>query len=610
MMSQDQKNKSGKFRILADCAILCVVGLAPALWFQEGSLLISEDLNVPKTFEILDRYFYAWDDSINLGVAPFDYFQAIFFFFFQTLISALDFSLQTTQKLLFIFWFAAPGLSFYYFLRAFLPTHILQNGALAGSLFYMTTTALIPIWQGFNIANLTGYTFGPILLTLFFLMMDGRLSYFKGAALFGLMSFLASPLGVNSPFLLVFSIPFMLYSFFKIIIPLKDKEYKSALIILAKASGFAFIFVLVNTFWIIPLFNAVFTTSPENISPFTHQSATEWLSGISQRTSILNVIRQQGIWTWTNGYGVGSAFDLYDAYSVKFLENPFFIIISFLFPIFVFFAAFIRPRIDKAGFFSVLALISIIGGAGAHLPTGALYLFLFKTVPFLWMVRSPWYKFSFLTTLSFGVLLTITLGYIASQVHKSGTKSGISKILLSNLQYIAIIFLLIYASPLLRGEMFPSTEVRKVLPTNHLKIPEYAWSSAEFMKKENLTGRVLSLPHFTHSHGNKWGFYGFKSIFYQISKINILEQSPPNLIINGLYKAFNKRDAEKFLKLAQLLGVNHILYEDDAINKIAPDAVFDHEENRKFLLSVNGIDVVKKFGKWTLYKIQPSDNSL
>jgi len=610
MKNQEQKCKDDKFSTLTDCALLILVGLTPILWFQEGNLLVSEDLNVPKTFEVLERYLYAWDDSVNLGVAPFDYFQAMLFFFFQSLISALDFSLQTTQKLLFIFWFAAPGLSFYYFLHTILPKHILRNGALAGALFYMTTTALIPIWQGFNIANLTGYAFGPILLAIFFKMMDGKLSYPKGAAVFGLMSFIASSVGTNAPFLLVFSIPFILYSLFKIIIPLRDKEYKMVLTVLTKSLGFAFIFILVNTFWIIPLFSAVYSTSPENISPFSQQTASDWLDGISTRTSILNVIRQQGMWTWTNGYGVDSIFDLYDTYSVIFLENPFFIIFSFLFPVLAFLASFIRPRIDKAGYFSVLAFISVLGGAGSHLPTGPLYLFLFKTVPFLWMVRSPWYKFSFLTAFSFGVLLSITIGYIASQSQNSETKSGVSKWLLSNLQYMIIVLLLIYASPFLRGEMFPSKEVRKILPTNHLKIPEYVWNTADYMEKEDGSGRILSLPHFTHSHGNQWGFYGFKSILYQISRVNILEQKPFHQITNEFYRAFEKRDAGKFLKFAKFLGINHVLYEDDAINKIAPHIVIDHEANRKFLMSMDGIDVVKKFGKWTLYKIQNAHESL
>jgi hypothetical protein len=606
-MSQNQKIKDGKIRILAECALLFIVGLAPVLWFQEGSLLISEDLNVPKTFEVLERYFYAWDDSVNLGTAPFDYFAAIFFFFLQCLISALDFSLQTIQKLLFIFWFVVPGLSFYYFLHMILPKHILKNGALAGSLFYMTTTALIPIWQGFNIANLTGYAFGPILLALFLQMMDGKLPYLKGAAAFGLMSFIASPLGVNSPFLLVFSIPFMLYSLFKVVPPLKDREYKTAWTILAKALGFAFIFILVNTFWIIPLFNAVFTTSPENISPFTHETAFSWLDGISQRTSILNVVRQQGMWTWTQGYGL----DLYDAYSVTFLENPLFIIFSFLFPALALLAPFFRPRIDKAGFFSVLALLGILGGAGAHLPTGPLYLFLFKTVPFLWMVRSPWYKFSFLTAFSLGVLLTITLGYIASRFQNSETKNRISKFLLSNLQYMIIVLLLVYTSPVLRGEMFPSSEVRKTLPSSHLQIPEYVWDTVDFMGgEEEGIGRVLSLPSFSNSHGNEWGFYGFKSILYQISRIHILEQKPPHMIIDQLYMAFNTQENKKFLRLAELLGVNHVLYEGDAINKINSTLVIDHEANREFLTSMNGVKVVKKFGKWTLYKILNANESL
>ncbi len=157
--------------------------------------------------------------------------------------------------------------------------------------------------------------------------------------------------------------------------------------------------------------------------------------------------------------------------------------------------------------------------------------------------------------------------------------------------------------------MFPSTETRKILPTNHLKIPEYVWGTADFMKQEDGSGRTLSLPHFIHSHGNQWGFYGFKNVLYQISRINILEQKPFHQITNELYIAFNQREAENFLKLATLLGIQHILYEDDAINKIAPNIVIDHSENRKFLMSMDGIDVVKKFGKWTLYKIQNTHES-
>jgi len=592
----DKENEYSKLEVLVDYTILFIVSLAPTLWLR-GTVLLTEDFNLPKHSKMLDQYFYAWSSGINLGFAPYDIFQALLFFSFQSWVSSFEYSLQTTQSIIFVFWFFAPGITFYYFLSTILPAKILKYGRLPGTIFYMTATSLIPIWQGFNIANLSGYTFGPILMGIFIKVVDGKMSFPKGAAAFGVTSFFGCSLGVNTPFLFVFSIPFILYPLSKVVIFVKDGRYKHVLGTFNKSLVFAFIFILANAFWLIPL---VYSLSggggSGNVLPGFQKAALSWLDGLSTRTSLLNVMRLQGAWTWETGFG----FDLYDPYSVKYLENPVFIIGSFIFPLLAFAAPFIYPRIDKTKFFVILAIIGIMGGAGTHRPTGPLYEIIFETVPLMWLVRSPWYKFSFLTTFSFGVLFSITIGWVVSRYRNRDTKGKFFKTLLSHLHLIMVGFTLVYASPLLLGEMFP--DERKTLPLQRVRIPEYSTKMIEYINENDDDWRILSLPTFTSFHQNDWGFYGFRSLVFHGSSANVIEKKPLNPIISRLYDAFINRNLEVYSGLIRQLRIDHILYEEDAWNGYFSSPI-EHKHNNKFINSMEGIEVEKRFGKWTLYKL-------
>jgi hypothetical protein len=584
-------------RIILECAIIFLVGMAPLLWFQ-GSLIHTEDLNLPKNFETLKRYFYAWDDSVNLGFVPYDYFQAIFFFSFQSLISLVTTSLQSSQQILFLCWFLILGLSFYYFLHAVLPKEVCRYGALTGAIFYMTNIALFPIWVGFNVANLTGYAFGPLMLAIYLRVLDNRMSFLKGAMIWTILSVGAGGIGVNIPFSIVFSIPFFGYVLFKLIYRSQVPRARSRL--LCKAFVFLSLFGLVNAYWILPTISSTIGVNSQDVAPFSQQLAFDWLKGISHRSSLLNVIRLQGEWTFGAGWGG----DLYDPHSTYYLQNPVFIALSLLLSALAFSAPFLAYKNRKVLFFSIIAIISIFGGAGGHSPTGSLYMALVKHVPFLWLIRSPWYKFSFLTALSYSFLISVSVGVFVSRLQADKYKIFSWQWLSKNGHCIVIGLILLYSSPLLLGKMFTSPGDRLRLPTSRIELPEYVMEMADYINENIGNARILVFPPFVQNaaHANSWDFYGFRSVLYEVSLASLVENRPKNEFLDILYEAARHKDHQVFKKMLELARIRYVLYERDAVNKLSLINI-NHESYESFLSSIEGFKLVKRAGQWALYKI-------
>jgi hypothetical protein len=589
-------------KYLLFCLILIFIwGLAPLLWFNKGMVITSDDMRLPLSLEQFNLTWYGWNNLYNTGLNYNIQFTALTFFGLQALLRLLNVSLISIQKIQFIIWFMLPGFSMFYMMTQLLSSKNKYLASLVAVGFYMFNLYLDPIWLGFNIANLALYTVLPFVVVVFLKGLQRKYSILKAATLISLASLIASASGANPPLLLAV-LPIFFLSFF--IYAIKEKIFLNS-----KGRKFFFKYllflilpvVLVNSFWLVPRMGEVFSSvSDSGFSFLSKEDALQWLQGISANSSIGNVVRLQGIWTWFQGWQ-----EPYCPYAIVFRENVFFIILSWGLPLLVLLGFFVRKNRYKV-FFIPLTILGLIFSMGVHAPFGNLYLWCVNHVPFFWIIRSPWYKFTLLTCLGYAFFIGLAAEKLCEFIESRKWQKAV--LIKRALIAVLIILNMVYAYPVVFGKFFVVPEDRKFLPPNHAIIPEYITEFSEYVNSQDEYFRIMDLPD-NQYWAYSWGLSGPTPFVTQVSLkpvlFNIYTQlagSQSKDITSAFYDVlYNKGFPAD--KLLNMLNAGYVLQEND-VSYTFPDNGTDSPE---FVLERLGrqkeITLEKKFGNWDLYKV-------
>lgn len=593
-------------RSLFDGVLLLLFGLIPLLWYRAPGLLISGDMLPPVTLENFLTRFFAWDERLGGGYESLLYFSALFFQFLQAILTTLLPTLEAAQKAEFVFWFLLPGVTIYYLLGVILQGEGRRWGRLAGVAFYMFNLYLEPVWQGMNMANLAAYAFIPLILGLSIEALEKKRSFWFCVFSIGLVTFFAAPIGSNPPVFLACLIPFFCFIlfYFSSGSRWKSPEAWGRLVLFFFLVGlFSF---LVNLFWIIPFVERVFLNVAGTSLEFSPGSALSWLKNLSKETSLLNVSRLQGAWVW---YSENRG-EPYIPYASVYHHNPFFILLSYLLPLFAAAGFYLNRRNLYANLFALFAILGIILGAGMHPPFDGLYRFLVENLPFFWIIRSPWYKFTLLTCLGYAVLFAF-LGKAVSSKAQSFKARG-KKVLAAAFYALAaglIFFNLIYAFPVSLGKMFFTPKERSFMTHNFLDIPGYVEECAADLKKEKRDFRVLELTP-SRMQEYSWGNFGFNHPLSSLSTIPVFYSSmerspslyPSDQIQKGIKKLIQEKDPGKFTRFLKYFNIEYLLFPTD-LHWYAADQVEASAAIREFLDSCDDIVFVKNYGEWGLFRL-------
>jgi hypothetical protein len=612
MLKNNQENRRYHY---INLLLILILGLAPLLWFKEGCLIKSEDLSIPLSLGEWQTYLYSWFNQRATGTYPIDNFAALFFLLMPSALQKIGFSIITSQKIHFIFWFMLSGFSLYYLLCALrkgkTPHPLLVLPAIS---FYMFNLYLEPVWLGFNIANLSAYAGLPLLAGLFLNgLRTGKM--LKYLSLAGLVGVLLSGVGVNPPIMYVV----FLFFFFWVVYSLIMQVWLKKSVSLRRFIGFLVLFIMVlgviNVFWIYP--QAMRLKNTAEIKPLSDYKASveEGIKERSKYTSLLNVLRFQAAWTWHEDYED----DPYVLYSDFYKKNNFFVFLSLLPVVLIFISVFCLRDNEYLPFFIILSFLGIIFSVGVHPPFGGFNLFFIKNIPGFWMIRSPWYKWSLFTTLGFSVLLYFVMAYL---VKLAGEKKGRS-VKLSGI--ILAVFILLYAYPVLTGKMFTTKEERHYIPPNYIQIPEYAFEAADWLNSQPEYFRIMVL-HSVSRRITTWGYAGYEPVLAYFTNKPIITPimqasfgSPysipnfENLLYSWLYVDkyyIDEKEKREHIytqdspyiasKILPLFNIKYLLYESDLRWDF-----YDRYESPEFveekLNLQQGIKEAKTFGKWKFY---------
>ena len=579
-------------------AVVLLAGLAPFFWVDFGFIAKAEDFILPMTIDQWSEFFSTWQDRVGFGSSPDDRLPALFFLFWPALFRFLGASIELAQRLQFVLWFSAMGLSMYVLMRQLTKSQIAQVTA---SLIYLFNFYQEPVWQGVNIANLSALVALPLALAVTIRFTRGG-HLVSSAALLALVSVVGSGVGANPPMALVALVPVPLYAIMFSVHRLATKRRAQAGRMLVFAALSLSLLVAVNAYWLIPQLVGLLTGGPGQIFiGQTQELGLRQLLGLSEFTPPTNVWRLQGAWVWYGEYnGVP-----YVPYASNYLRDPVLIALSLLLPI----GAIMGLVVEKDRRLIFLGLLAIVGLAisgGTNGPTGPLYRWLWDNIPLFWVLRSPWYKATALTILGLaplaGIFVASSLGIARQFLARSSIGRSHPRLSRSIAASIPLLFVgsyLFYVGPIIRGDFFVERPHDSPLSTHRIQLPARVTKAAEWLDEQPGDYRVLALPPALRMTTD-WGYTGYIPPVGELTTAQIINLAEPAEMQTALYKQIIGVGALPIARLAALSGVRYVMHQQDVIN---PEGGPELDRKIDNILGQQGVLEAARFGPQIFYEV-------
>lgn len=570
---------------------LILFALTPILWFLgKGPIIINGvDINFPlDPVSWFERRFFVWN-SIAIGGADFSSSTAgLFFHLVQVIPYKLGFNLTLVQNISLIFWFSLIVFSAYVFARIILPKkHLLQ---ILFVVLYSFNIYMFNSWENIKVANLSLVAAIPLALSIVFLLHDKIISHKRAIFFSSLVGILVSGSGINPAYFISFFLIILLFFLGDTLAHLKTDSIKlsigNLLIVIIPI-------ILINLFWILPTLNFI----SNNLSPsgsIDRLGFTNWVDSLSENTSLVNIFRMQGAWDWYAKDGITNQ-PLYIPYALNYFHSLPFLAFSFLLPVLAF-ISFLFVNKENKNLYAAFGLMLIVGvflGVGTHLPTGIFFRWLIDHVPFFTLLRSPWYIFSLLVTLSSAGLICLLL----YNFRISKLSNSLNRVFVSLVLVILIIGNLIYSYPQVTGKIFRPDRADGF----YINFPNYVFDAKNWLA-DNAEGRIIGYPD-DEIERFSWGYRGIDSILNLLvdketlfSPLNVPD-SPMAILIKNFYQHLKKGQWQATENLITKMGAT-VLFEKKDQQSLSPPL----PDKFQGLASVS-------FGPWNFYQMQqPSEN--
>lgn len=559
---------------------LILLSMTPVFWFfhRPGILIDGVDTNFPLDPSLwFHRRFFTWTAVSNAGADFSASAAGTFFHLLQFVPFKLGLSLQIVELFSLLFWFFLIIFSSWFLARMFFPEKSFPQ--IIFVILYCLNIWFFNSWENVKVANLSLGAAIPLGVCLLFLLRERKIKRSTASLVSILVGIILAGAGINPAYIVCFFGVLTIFLFSEIFLDFRNIE-----LVFERLKDFVLVavfIILVNAFWILPSLNFIFgsITASNSIGAL---GFTNWVDSLSQNTSFVNVLRMQGAWDW---YIFDSATGLpqYIPYALKYFNNPFFIGFSFLIPSFAFLAYFVHRKKYNLlyVFFGVMLVIGIFLTAGTHPPSGGLFGFFARHIPFFSLFRSPWYIFAPLVGLSIAGLVAIFFDNIYNL--------SLRKII----HVVEIVFIagsLIYFYPILLGKIFRPASTNGF----YIKFPDYVYQTRDFLSLGNMPGRILSYPDDNIERFN-WGYSGTDSILNLLSdKETIFSplndiNSPLSKVLGVLYSSLKRGELAKVGNLAGALSITQVFDKRDqvSLSPVLPSKILSNK--------------IVGFGPWAFY---------
>lgn len=585
--------------------LACVIvwGLVPLTWFQPGHFITTVDLYLPTPPADWFSQLFLWSPRFGTGAEQMAGPSAALSTGVTAAVIALGGSERLAQQVDFVLWFMLPGLAMGWFLRQLQPRRSWVFELVVINV-YMFNLFLEALWGG-NKAGLSAYAVLPLLLGITYRALTTQ-RWLEPAAAFALVSLVGSGASTNIQvtFVMLLAWGILLLSY----VAARCRSWGDAAAIGRFCVAAVVLTIGCHAFWFWP--QLVLARDPvtwQSLKSFARETAS-WLSGISASTSLYNVARMQGAWTWYQGWH-----EPYNTYSALFRDHWFWIGLSWVWVGLVGIGiAASRRWLD--GCFVLMAAVGVAFGTGIHSPLGPIYQWMILHVPLFGLVRSPWYKFTLLTCLGYAYLIGLATERLTDRLRAAAPETAVSprRFLLPAALVFSVIGLnMVYAYPVTAGRMYPTAAERAKLKPCHVQVPDYVVEAGRWFDAHTEFFRVFHTP--KHTNGisvYRWGFVGIPPVLYHTSTRPLLYNTGPlafqesgNHLVTAAHGALQEGRTHRFGTILRLLGARYLLQEDDLDHDYFEADGDDPSFMKKAFAEQQDLVPERSFGPWHVYAV-------
>ncbi len=539
----------------------------PLIWLPKNYVFMSEEDNFANFQSVMYRNLYSWAPPVNNGqpVTLADQATIIPSGVFYFLFSQLHLPNDAIQKFYLSLIIVITLLSVAYFLTLFTNTKLI---ILTGAIFYYLN---FYVWSTlFYSAKMSQIILAPLIFIFMYKYLETRKYQY---AIYNFCAlFLFQPIFTNLP---VLFITLSLYPMSIIYFLIKKnlnvvffiREYWSKMITFFLLTLPLFMYYAMIVFFSV-ISNDSFMRARQIIGP-------------SKLYSTFDLIFQfRGAWwEFINSGGVE-----YNPW-LWFYKHPFIVTIS-LFLVIVAVSSFLERTVKKTNlFWLVIYLISILLASGASFYP-PLYQWMYDNVPFFYIFREPWAKFTPLLVFSTTVLLTISLD----------NKTRMQKLL----TLFCLLLILVKGYPFFSDKLINNISRRWSIPL--IKLPDY-WNKYGEWSKTNQDKKILGIP--VNYFKRSWYKENIGNADHQLARLfgyaHVIYYLPNNNF-GIIMKYFVDQNNPNFYKIAT---IDYLLLQEDIDMRLPyyNNAIRTYSETLKNTLADR---VVQQFGnKLFLYTIKP-----
>ena len=585
--------------------------LLPLLWFPNKTILLGYDNVYPlhPTAFLADR-FHSWSSLLGFGSDQSGIQGSLIIHFIDALPQFLGFSYQTSQKIVTVFWF---------FLLIFSPYKLVRTlekyGFTKSKYLWFFFPALYAInfytlqaWWIFERTKFSLLVATPLILSLIIPMAKDRMSFWYVLRKAVLCSLILSifngggwlGLSLYGGLIVVLVCFYIFYSLFFFI----EKQFRSTVYLNVFFLIFFLHFFLLNAYTILPF---LFTTLPEYGSLLDRSGGIGgiigWARYLSAHTSFINLLRLQGIPDWYN--------TPYHPYGGVYLQNIFFLAVSFFFPLAIFLAQRYSPKGNRfiSVFFLFLLIVSLFFTAGMNGQTWYIFEFFLRHIPGFIIFKSAIFKFGYAYWFAAGFFVALFLSSFIEFIEKIVMTRKLSLARFSNvlLPLLLLVLIIAYHFPYITGDFF---RVDNTSVTSRVAVPSYIPQFATWWEKNGKNEKILLLPQLNsdwYFEIYRWKYLSLNPVLANFGSTGIVENyilnRPSEMqLVNKLYKAINEEDHDQVDMLTNILGIRYFLLRKDFFHDVAERQTDSPRNIEQKLSRSNTIEHVKTFGEWIVYR--------
>lgn len=581
------------------------LSLIPNLWFHKNQILLGYDNIYPlNALDFLRDRLFSWSSIQGFGYDQSGQQGSLMIHFIDSIPQFLGLSTQLSQRITFCFWFFMLIFSAY-FLVLRLEKYGFINNRYLKYIFPVLYSVNFYVLQAWWVVERTKFSLmvaTPLILSLLLSYIKFSISkksvVSKAIIAAGILTVLNG--GGWGGFALYGGLLVVLLSFFvfySAVFLYKNKRQDLISLSIFMASFFVF-YIFLNAYTLLPfIFSTLKSYSVLVAGTGGVEGLISWTRYISENTSFINLLRLQGIPDWYNSP--------YHPYAAYYLQNTPLIVLSFIFPIFIFLSLLVRKEAVRKimPFLIFLLLISLFFTAGAHSPLGFIYEIFMRRIPGFIIFRSAFFKFGYAFWLVASLLIGIFLSQAIEYVVEKFKKMPLIAVLLP---VLIIAFIVSYHFPFITGDIF---RIDKNDVYSRVELPSYVGDFSSWWKQNGTNSKVLLLPKLNDNwlfEQYKWHYLSLFPVLGNFADNGLVENSDSLngqeiSLINNLYAAINNKDYGAMDEYSSSFGIRYFLVRKDFYYNISDQSTENPVISESNISGNPAIEPIKTFGQWVLY---------